>query len=274
MRPLVLLGLLPVLCAAPALQIVNPILSQMDGGASDPPNFQHTPGEVIFFSCRISGFTKTAEEKIHVAYSVQPFDPSGVPIAEPYKNEVSDEVTVQDKDWMPRVATEIAIPPLGESGTFKIVVKAEDLIAHTSTELSVPFLVKGHSVEPSDKLVVRNFRYFKSENDLQPMDKPVYHAGDTLWAKFDITGYKFGPKNKLDVSYQFSVLSGTGKVLFTQPDPAGDQTESFYPKKYLPAEFSVALQSNVKPGEYGLLITVKDAVGNQTAESKQTFVVQ
>jgi len=121
---------------------------------------------------------------------------------------------------------------------------------------------------------VRNFRYFRAENDLQAMDAPIYHPGDTLWAKFDITGYKFGPGNKLDVSYIFSVLSASGKVLFTQPEPAGDQTESFYPKHYVPAEFSIALQNSVKPGEYGIQVVVKDAIGNQTVESKQAFTVQ
>lgn len=274
MRLFLLLGLLPILSAAPALEIVNPIISDMDGGAAEPANFQHRPGEVMFFSCRVTGFAKTPEEKMRIAYTVQPFDPSGTPLAEIYKNEVDDEVSPQDKNWMPRIATEIPLPPLAESGNFKIVVKVEDLIAHTTAQLEVPFQVKGHPVEPSDTLVVRNFRYFRAENDLQAMDKPIYHAGDTLWAKFDITGYKFGKNNKLDVTYVFSVLSGTGKVLFTQPEPAGDETESFYPKRYVPAEFSISLQNNVKPGEYGLLISVKDLIGNQTVESKQTFTVQ
>jgi len=274
MRFTLLLGLLPLLSAAPALEIVNPIISQMDGGAVDPPGFEHTPGEVVFFSCHIANFTKTSEEKIRLAYSVQAFDPKGVPLADIYKNEITDEVGPQDKNWLPRVSTEIAIPPLVESGAYKIVVKAEDLIAHTSTQLEVPLLIKGHAVDPSDSLVIRNFRYLHAEDDLQAMDKPIFHPGETLWAKFDITGYKFGPGNKLDVSYVFSVLSNTGKVLFTQPEPAGDQTESFYPKRYVPAEFSVALQNSVKPGDYGLLITVKDAIGNQTIESKQAFTVQ
>ena len=48
------------------------------------------PGETLFFSCRIAGYAKTPEEKVHLAYSVQAFDPKGVPLTEIYKNEMID----------------------------------------------------------------------------------------------------------------------------------------------------------------------------------------
>jgi hypothetical protein len=275
MRPLLVLAFLPsLLGAAPPLQIVQAIISQSEGGVADAPGATHVPGEILFFTCRVANYTKTPEEKIRLAYSVQPFDPKGVPLSEIYKNELSDEVSPQDKDWMPRIATEIAIPPLVMSGEYKIVVKVEDLIAHTTTELAAPFRVRGHEVAPSDTLVVRNFRFFRKEEDTEPVAKAVYKPGSTIWVKFDMTGFKYGPGNKLDVSYVFSILSGTGKVLFTNPEAAGDQTESFYPKHYVTGEFSVPIQGNVKPGEYGIAVTVKDAIGNQTVEVKHPFTVE
>src|ERR1051325_7304318 len=118
-----------VMLAAPSLQIVKPVISQMEDGVPDPPGFEHVPGEILYFSCRIGGYSKTPEEKIHLAYSVQAFDAKGVALTELYKNELTDEVSPQDKEWTPRVATEVPIPPLIASGTYKIVVKAEDLIA-------------------------------------------------------------------------------------------------------------------------------------------------
>lgn len=275
MRSLVVLALLPaVLGAAPALQIVQPIVSQSEGGVADAPGTTHVPGEILFFTCRIANYAKSPEEKVRLAYSVQPFDPKGVPLSEIYKNEISDEVSPQDKEWMPRISTEVGIPPLVLSGDYKIVVKVEDLIAHATTELSVPFRVRGREVAPSDTLVVRNFRFFRNEDDVQPIAKPIYKAGTVIWVKFDIVGFKYGPANKIDVSYVFSVLSGAGKVLFTNPEAAGDQTESFYPKSYVTGEFSVPIQGNVKPGEYGLSVQVKDGIGNQTYEAKQGFTVE
>src|ERR1035438_3747631 len=239
MRPVLLLALVPLLCAAPVLQVVTPIISQMDGGAPDPSGFQHTPGEIIFFSCRIANYAKSSEQKIHLEYSVQAFDAKGVAIMEIYKNELTDEVSAQDKEWMPKIATEIAVPPLAPSGTYKVVVKAEDLVAKTTAQLETPFVVHGRDVAPSDTLVVRNFRFFRGENDVQPVDKAAYRPGNGVWAKFDITGFKYGPNNKIDVSYVTSVLSASGKVLWTQPEPAVEQSESFYPKAYIAADFGL-----------------------------------
>src|SRR5215471_15213640 len=99
MRPLLLLALLP---AAPSLQIVKPVLSQMEGGVPDPPGFEHTPGEIVWFSCRIAGYTKSEDEKVHLRFSVQAFDPQGIPLDEIYTNEITAEVSPQDKEWQPK----------------------------------------------------------------------------------------------------------------------------------------------------------------------------
>ncbi|HLK62183.1 MAG TPA: hypothetical protein VKU19_01995 [Bryobacteraceae bacterium] len=275
MRSTLLIAFFPVLLsAAPALQIVKPIISQMEGGASDPAGFEHVPGETLYFSCRIDGYFKTPEEKIHLTYSVQAFDPKGIPLTELYKNEIMDEVSPQDKGWQPRIETELAIPPLVGPGEYKILVKVEDVFAKASQELSVPFRVRGHEVEPSDTLVVRNFRFFKNEDDNQALAKAVYKPGDGVWAKFDITGFKYGEQNKIDVSYVTSVVAPSGKVLWTQPEPATEESESFYPKRYVAASFGISLQPNIRPGEYTIAVQVKDAVGNQTHEAKGTFTVE
>ena len=275
MRPFVLALMAPVLLAgAPALEIVKPIIAQSEGGVPVPASFEHVPGETLFFSCRIAGYSKTAEEKVHLAYSVQAFDPKGVPLTEVYKNELMTEVSSQDKEWLPKIMTEIQIPPLLASGTYKVLVKAEDVFAKTSAELAVPFEVRGRDVPSSNDLVVRNFEFLKGEEDTHPMEKGLYKPGESLWVKFDITGFQYGDKNHTDVSYVASILSPSGKVLWTQPEPAGEQSESFYPKRYVAAQMSLNLQPNTRPGDYTMVIAVKDAVGGKTTESKYPFTVE
>jgi len=259
--------------AAPALEIISPVISQMEGGEPEPPGFEHVGGETLFFSCRVSGFTKGSEDKIRLAYSVQAFDPKGVPVAEIYKNEISSEVLPQDKEWQPKIELAVPTPPLVPPGAYKIVVKVDDLEAKTSAELTVPFRMRGPVVEPSDKLVVRAFRFYAAEDNAEPMAKAAYHVGDDLWAKFDITGFKYGANSKVDISYAVSILSASGAVLWKQPEPALEQSESFYPKPYVQASMNLNLKT-VKPAEYTMLIQVKDAVGNQTCEIRQTFTVQ
>jgi hypothetical protein len=160
------------------------------------------------------------------------------------------------------------------SGEYKIVVKVEDLVAHANADISVPFRVRGHEVAPSDKLVVRNFRFYRNEDDTEAVAKAVYKPGSVIWVKFDITGFKYGPANKIDVSYIFKILGADDKVLFTNPEAAGDQTDSFYPKSYVTGEFSVPMQPNVKPGNYAIAVVVTDAIGNQKYEIKQGFTVE
>jgi hypothetical protein len=275
MRFRLLFAFLPaLLAAAPALEVIKPVIAQSDGGPPDPAGFTHVAGETLFFTCRVANFSKSADEKIHLAYSVEAFDPQGVPLNEIYRNEVSDEVTPQDREWQPKIETEIETPPLGPSGAYKIVVKVEDLIAKTSAELSVPFQVHGHAVQPSDTLAVRNFQYFRGEDDVQPLEKAVYHPGDAVWAKFDIVGYKLGDKNSVNVSYVTSLISPEGKVMWTQPDPAVDRDASFYPKRYVTASMGITLLKGTKPGVYMIGVQVKDGIGKQTAEAKFPFTLE
>lgn len=275
MRSLIGLVLLPgLLAAAPALQVVRPIISQMDGGTPDPPGFEHVPGEVLFFSCRVSGYTKSADEKVQIAYSVQAFDAKGVPLTELFKNEIATDVGPQDKEWMPKIATEVQVPPLVSSGAYKIVIKVDDVIAKTSAELTAAFQVRGKTVEPSDVVTVRNFKFYRSEDETEPAEKPFYKPGDGVFAHFDITGYGFGEKNKIDVSYVTSVITSADKVLWTQPEAAVERSESFYPKRYVPAAMGINLQKNIRPGEYVIAVQVKDGIGGKEYEGKFNFTVE
>jgi hypothetical protein len=71
-----------------------------------------------------------------------------------------------------------------------------------------------------------------------------------------------------------SFLSPTGRVMWTQPEPAVEQSESFYPKRYVEAAMGINLLPTTKPGEYTIALLLKDAVGGQTYESKQPFTVE
>jgi hypothetical protein len=277
MRPIA--RLLPLLYLCPTvwcagLEVVRPIIAQSDGGIPVPAGYSHVAGETLFFSCRIAGYAKTPEEKVHVTYSVQAFDPKGMPLTEIYKNEMITDVTPQDKEWTPKIATEIQIPPLVGAGTYKVLIKIEDLVSNTKAELGLPFEVRSKIVEPSDILVVRNFQFFREEDAPEAVEKTVYRGGSVIWMKFDVIGFKYGDKNRIDVSYLASVLAPSGKVLWTQPEPAVEQSESFYPKRYVAAAMSITLAPNTTPADYKIAVTVTDAVGKQTYETKQEFTVE
>jgi len=95
-----------------------------------------------------------------------------------------------------------------------------------------------------------------------------------MFMKFDITGYKYGENNKVDISYVSSLVLESGKTIWTQPEPALEQSEAFYPKPYVEGEFGISLNKDFKPGTYIMAVAVKDAVGKQTYEGKFQFIVQ
>lgn len=275
MRSILLLAFLPVcVMAAPALGIVKPVIAQSDGGDPLPADFKHVAGETMFFSCHIDNFTKSPEEQINLTYSVQAFDPKGVPVAEIYKGEAKEEVGPQDKNWTPLIETQIVLPDLLRPGTYKILVKAEDLLAKTSTDLSVPFQVSGTDVTPTATLIAKDFHWYHNEEDARAMAQPVYHAGDNMFMKFEITGFKYGPNNKVDVSFIPSLVLESGKTIWTQPEAATEQSESFYPKPYITGEFGISLQKDFKPGTYTMAVAVKDSVGKQTYQGSFKFTVE
>jgi hypothetical protein len=275
MRSILLFAFLPACAlAAPVLGIVKPVIAQTDGGEGLPAGFKHIAGETMFFSCNISGFTKSPEEQINLTYSVQAFDPKGVPLAEIYKGEAKEEVGPEDKNWLPKIETQIVLPDILRPGTYKIVVKAEDLLAKTSADLNVPFEVVGADIAPSASLIAKDFKWYHNEEEQRAMSQPIYHAGDNMYMKFNLTGFKYGKNNKVDVSYAASLVLENGKTIWTQPDPATEQSESFYPKPYITGEFGISLNKDFKPGTYTMSVAVKDAVGQQTYQGKFQFIVQ
>jgi hypothetical protein len=260
--------------AAGPLRITGPAFRQTDGGTPLPPGFTHVPGAVIFFSFQIEGYFPTTDRKVRLSYKLDAVDPEAVPIMESIESVLDTELHEEDKEWKPIVRHEIQIPPIAPSGTYKMLIQVTDDIGKTSAKAEVPFQVRGREVEPSPTLVIRNFRWFRGEEDREPLQKPAYRPGDSVWARFDITGYKFGERNAINVNYGIAVLAPGGKVLWSQEEAAVDQSESFYPKRYVPGVMSINLQPNIRPGEYTIVVTARDLIGNQTHESKHTFTIE
>ena len=276
LRPALLAPLLAATLwgATVPLAVVRPTVSDRDGGAAGAGSYVDAPRATMFFSFQVEGYTPSSGERVHLSYKLEALDPHGVPIMEPVAAEIEETLAPEDKNWKPSVRQEIVIPPLADSGTYKIAISVTDVVGNATAAKEVPFEVHGRRVEPSPTLVIRNIRFFRAEDDREALSKPAYRPGDAVWARFDIIGYKFGDGNAIDVSYDVAVLASGGKVLYTQPQAGSDKTPSFYPKRYVPAVFSLATRRDTHPGEYTLLLTAHDGLGSQTFEARQSFTIE
>jgi hypothetical protein len=282
-RPLVftLLGsFCLVVSAAEKLEIEKFALRQFEDGPALAASHEFLPGETIFWSFRMRGYkikkteteTGDQESRMKLTWTLRATDPQGVPIDKERSGHVEARLFEQDKDWTPRAADSFVVPPFAPNGIYHATVTVKDESGETTSQLE--FKVRGDTVEPSDTLTGRSLRFLRHENDQTPMRNPAYQAGETLWVRFDITGYKFGEKNKYDVEYGLAILRDNGETMFTQPIAAKETNESFYPQHYVPGLLSLGLNKDLPKGSYTMVITMRDKIGNQTWETRQPFQVQ
>ena len=239
-----------------------------------PADLGYAAGELAFFSLDIAGYQKSATDHIQLAWEWKCLDPTGIPLVEPVSGRVETDVSPEDKEWLPKIRQNFEIPYYAPSGSYHVLIIVHDAMSGADASADLPFRVRGHNVAPSDTLVVRGFRFYRSEDDPQPLPAAAYRPGESVWARFDITGYKLGAGNSFEVQYGLRVIRPDGKPGFSQPEAATLKDHSFYPQRYLPAALSLTLPADIVKGEHTIVLTVRDKIGNQTSDTEQKFSVE
>jgi hypothetical protein len=264
--------------AAPSFKIDRLALHQFEDGTLLDRDYEFLPGETAFFSCRLDNYAVDENDeqhrKVKLAWKMEVRDSAGVLLVEPAQGRIDTELLKEDTDWLPKFLKSFIVPGFALSGEYRITVRVHDEVADSEVAGELKFRVKGHAVEPSGALAVRNFAFLTSEDDPLGMRQPIYHPGGMGWARMDVTGYKFGENNRFSVVFGMALEDSQGKPLFTQPEAGGAASESFYPQRYAPGTLTLNLDQDVTPGTYTLLITVRDEIGNQRVELRQPFRVQ
>jgi hypothetical protein len=212
---------------------------------------------------------------VKLSWQVGIVDPDGVAVEAPRTGRLDDSLRTQDKEWVPKFVVSFLLPSFIPGGNFKIPVTVKDELAGSDISGELEFHVRAESIEPSASFVIRSFRFLRNETDAEALRPPVvYRPGSTLWARFEMAGYKFEVNHKFSVDYGLAVLNADGKELFAQPEAAAESKESFYPQLRVPGALSLHLDPNVPPATYTLVVTVRDKIGGQTAEQRQEFRVE
>ena len=270
----VLLAAMPL--RAQSLAVVAPLLAQYDGGPSIPAGFGYGSGETIHLTFDVVGLKPSADDdpNIDLAWECAVFDAAGLSLTAPKKGEVKVELAAEDKKWRPRVRVEFPLPEALAAGGGEIRISAVDRVAKQSAELKVPFRTRGLSLDGVDSLRALRFRFLRAEDSADPLTVAAYRPGDTVWARFELAGYKLGPSNSFHVSYGLEVFRANGESLFKQEEAANESGQSFYPRRYVFGVLSLQLTKDLALGEYTILLRLKDHSGNATAESKHSFRVE
>lgn len=260
--------------AADPLAIVDLTVRRSEEGMPlDQPVFR--TGEMVYMNFRVTGFKVEGDDQdVALAYTIETADPSGRKIAEPKRGEVKVQLAQEDKHWAPKIRYEVQLPPVPEPGVYTATITIEDQLGKTGTRGTKTFTIDAPKLPDSTRLAATNFRFQRSETASAGIpDGEPFHPGETVWARFDVGGYQFGPKNRYEIRYSLALENSEGKVMFEQADAAVESNEGFYPKHYTSGLFSFSLDRTIAPGSYTLVIGLKDTVGNQTAQSEHPFTI-
>ena len=245
-----------------------------------PPTRISSPARPSISVARRKAFRKSdkpndyGKQNISLKFQIAVRDKSGALLKPVQEGKIETIVTQEDKDWMPKLRETIVVPPLADTGEYMILVKLSDELAKTAEEKSVTFRIKGRDVAPSDTLIVRNFRFLRNEDDEKPLPVAAYRPGDSVWARFDMTGYKLGDKNQVDIEYGLTVLREDGSIAYTEPTAADQKVQSFYPQRYQPGVLNLNLAKDQPLGKYTIVLAVRDNIGQQMYETRETFSVE
>ncbi|HUS07911.1 MAG TPA: hypothetical protein VMZ52_16530 [Bryobacteraceae bacterium] len=265
----------PHLAIFAVLAVSNWTLQDYEDGPPVAKNHVFHAGKTVYVSFQIAGYGKTEEDRIYLTYQIRALSPSQELVAPPTTGEIQADLAPEDKRWLPKVRYQVQIPPIPEPGAYRIELQVNDKISGTKVLHTDEFKVVGRPLTRLDSLAILNFRFLRSENASDPLPQPpAVHRGDTIWARFDIAGFKLGPKNRYDVRYGVALRNEEGKVLFSDPAAAGEKDESFYPKIYIPGVISLRLDRTLRPGKYVVVISAADAIGEQNAESEFPFTIK
>ena len=261
--------------AAPPLQTTAAVVSQFEDGTGLEGGQRLIVGEMGFFRFSVVNFKTSETGKVKLMGHVQVFDARGTPIAPVDDIPIATSLNEEDKDWRPRFHSQFEVPAIAPPGTYRVHFEATDEQSHLKASGDTMFNVEGRNVAPSDALTIRQIAFFRSADDETPLSVPAYRPGETVWGvHFDITGYKYGDQNAMDVAYDVAVTDATGKQLFAQENAAVEKSQAFYPQPWVPGSFSLSLQADSAKAAYSVSITAHDGIGKQTFTEKADFRVE
>lgn len=268
--------------AQQTLAVVNAGVQAEEDAPYVSLNYHFLPGDHLYFTFEITGFTIEQKEdaytnvtrRISLSYEVTPEDTAGRALAPPTSGKIAEMLHAQDKHWVPKRRASFLLPSFAAAGKYRIHVLVKDALGKTEATRDVPFMIGGTQIKPSPAVNVQNFQFFRTANSTKALQVPAYSPGDHIFARFDISGYKLGPKNTYDVAYGITVLGPDGKPFIKQPNAAELKSSSFYPAQFVPASLNLTTNGKSALGAYVIVLSIRDLIGGQSSEQKEAFTLE
>ncbi len=261
------------------LQIVAAGVEASEDAPFAAATYRFLPGDYLYCQFQIAGYAVEKKEnsevrKISLTYEITPQDNKGVPLTAPLSGVIGDELNVEDKNWTPKRRASFLLPSFIAAGEYRLHLAVNDLLGKATAESNLTFKVGGTVVVPTDGLSVQDFQFTRKEDDSEALDLPAFAPGDTVYARFVMTGFHLGAGNEYHLSYGLKVTRPDGKPYLNEQTAAQLASKSFYPVAFVPSSVSITTTRTTARGQYVLLLTVHDVLGSQTYQVKRAFTIE
>ena len=266
---------------ADTLTILSGAVQKAEDSPAVSSSYEFLSGDFLYFSFRVAGFkTRTQPDgnneakSISLAYEATPFDEHNVALCPPVAGIIDTELNAEDKDWTPNREISFVLPSFLAAGSCRLHLKVQDKFGNEETSRDFPFRIGGTRVTPSSNLTVQNFAFLRKETDRNPLEVAAYSPGDTVFARFDIVGFKVGEKNTYRLAYGVTVLRPDGKPFLNDPKAAELEQDAFYPAPYVPGVLQISVPPASPRGQYVLVLHVRDLLAGTEYETKRAFSIE
>lgn len=257
-----------------SLSVIQAVLHDRGENApSIPPGRLYVGGELMYFSFRIAGYS-VKNDRVDLRWLIYASDPDGRLLWEPVNGAITEEVSHNDENWLPKVSQTLPLPPQLKPGRYRLLIRVSDESAQKSVEHPVEFNVGGQALPEIGSFSIINTGFYRPGGGGSPMEDVVYRPGEELVLRFQLGGFKVGDKNRFEVEYGLKVLRPSGRMMYEEPKAAAESDAPYYPKRLMNGAISLNLSADLTPGVYSIVINARDALGQAQAEQTLTFRVE
>jgi hypothetical protein len=261
----------------PSLRIANAGVQATEDGPFVASEYSFMPGEPVYFSFQVAGYQierSPEARKIKLDFSIQLADGAGALLTLPETGRIEEELNDEDKDWRPKKRAALLLPTYVAAGEASLTISLTDLVAHLTVSRTFPLRLGGEKLLRSSALEIQAFHFYRSEGDREPIQIVAYRPGDTVWTRFDVTGFKAGPNNSHNIQYGLQVIAPDGHEILVQELAADTNSESFYPPQFIPGTLSLPTRSDMNSGHYTIVLAVRDLIGKQSFTGRYGFTLE
>lgn len=267
-----------VVKSAGPLKIVDVLFEDDEGFTT--PRLEIRAGRDVVLTFHVEGFERREgvaesglpEYRVSLRHEVELRDPQGVLVEPVEKGELDSLLGVQDDKWQPLIRWSAVVPSWSPSGSYAIHIRVSDEIGDQRAEGSFPLRVRGEAVQPSDALTVQQVEFARADEG--PWSPLRYFAlRDPVHVRYKIVGFRVSPEKRVWVEQDWSVLNAEGQVVLSQENAVTEQSEHFYPPRFLATIFHLEL-ADPKPGAYTLRIALRDRLGDQAVSFDFPFTLR